>query len=240
MKFSKRYQTCWHDTDAHRVVRPSQLLVYMQETSNRHVASTGMSLDELRDEKHLAFILSKLQLAVYRPLFAYEEIEVQTWTCPARGFSSQRSFRILRGDEVIAEANTTWALLGTEDRTFHKMEETGYRFADEEPAVLSVPSRVRIPSDLPLCELGNRSIVYSDLDYNMHMNNTRYPDMLCDYMPLSDVDRICGFSLSYLHEAAYGDTVTVLCGKQGNDRYFRTVNESGVVCLEAIVQTREG
>ena len=59
MKFSLDYTTRWHDTDAERRLRPSTLLVYMQETSNRHVASTGMSLDRLRDEKGLAFILSK-------------------------------------------------------------------------------------------------------------------------------------------------------------------------------------
>jgi len=238
MKFSQRYQTCWHDTDAHRRVRPSQLLVYMQEASNRHVASTGMSLDELRDQKHLAFILSKIQLAIYRPLLAYEDIEVQTWTCPGRGFSSLRSFRVLRGKEVIAEANTTWALIGTEDKAFHKMEETGYVFEDEAPIPLDVPARIRIPAEAELTEQGHRPIVYSDLDYNMHMNNTRYPDMLCDYMPLEEVDRICGISLSYLHEAAYGDTVTILRAKQDGNLYFRTVNKSGVICLEAIIQTK--
>ena len=65
MKFSIDYETRWHDTDASRFVRPSALLVYMQETSNRHVASIGMPLDELRDKKDLAFILSKIRIAIY-------------------------------------------------------------------------------------------------------------------------------------------------------------------------------
>ncbi len=233
MKFSKHFQTCWHDTDACRQVRPSQLVVYMQEASNRHIASTGMSLDTLRDEKHLAFILSRIQIALYRPLSAYEDIEVQTWTCRGRGFSFPRCFRILRQGEIVAEAITLWALIGTEDRQFHRMEETGYVFEDEEPLSLSVPARIRFPADCPLEHLGVRQIVYSDLDYNMHMNNTRYPDMLCDFMPLSEVGAIRGISLSYLHEAAFGDKVTILSAKAGGSRYFRTVNEEGTVCLEA-------
>ena len=114
MKYSKRYQTCWHDTDACRRMRPSQLLVYMQEASNHHVADTGMTLDDLRDEKKLGFILSKIQIAIYRPLVAYEDIQVQTWTCKGRGFSSPRCFRILKDGEVVAEANSQWALLGIE------------------------------------------------------------------------------------------------------------------------------
>ena len=235
MIYSKSYQTCWHDTDACRRVRPSQLLVYMQEASNHHIASTGITLDQLRDEKKLAFILSKIQIALYRPLGAYDKIEVQTWTCKGRGFTSPRCFRILKDGEVVAEANTQWALLGVEDRQFHRLEETGYEFQDEEPLALTVPARIRFPADLPLETLGQRRIVYSDLDYNMHMNNTRYPDMLCDFMPLEDVGRIKGISLSYLREAAFGNVVTVLGAKRDESYYFRTLGEDGAVCLEAQV-----
>ena len=237
MIYSEPYRTRWHDTDACRHLRPSQMLVYMQETSNGHVASIGMTLDELRDQKKLAFILSKIRIAFHRPLSAFEDITVQTWTTPSRGFSSGRCFRILRGEEVIAEADSTWALIGTEDRQLHKPQETGYDFADEEPLSLDVPLRIRFPADVPLEKIGERRIVYSDLDYNMHMNNTRYPDMLCDFLPLEEVGRIKGMTLSYLHEAAYGDTITVLCAKVEGNYFFRTVNAAGTACLEAQIVT---
>lgn len=233
MKYSERYEIRWHDTDACRHMRPSQILMYMQETSNRHVAAIGMPLDDLRDEKHLAFILSRMRVAIYRRPAAFEQIEVQTWTNPARGFSSERSFRMLCGEEIVAEATSTWALLGTEDRKLHRPEETGYAFEDEEAVDTGLPVRIRIPADLTLENLGERRIVYSDLDYNMHMNNTHYPDMLCDYLPLEDVEKIRGFSLSYLHEAAYGNRITVLGARREDCYYFRTLNEEGTVCLEA-------
>ena len=237
MIYSEPYRTRWHDTDACRHLRPSQVLVYMQETSNGHVASIGMTLDELRDQKKLAFILSKIRIAFHRPLSAFEDITVQTWTTPSRGFSSGRCFRILRGEEVIAEADSTWALIGTEDRQLHKPQETGYDFQDEAPLSLDVPLRIRFPADVPLEKIGERRIVYSDLDYNMHMNNTRYPDMLCDFLPLEEVGRIKGMTLSYLHEAAYGDTITVLCAKVEGNYFFRTVNAAGAACLEAQIVT---
>ncbi len=235
MRYSETYRTRWHDTDAGRRVRPSQLLVYMQETSNQHVASLGMPLDDLRDEKNLGFILSKLRMIIHKPLAAFEDIRVETWTNPAKGFSSGRSFRILRGDEVIAEADSTWALIGTEDHRLHKPEETGYAFDDEAPTELDLPSRIRIPADCMLEPVAERAIVYSDLDYNMHMNNTRYPDMLCDYLPPEDVPKIRGFCLSYLREAAFGDKITVLRGKKDGVWYFRTVSCEGNVCLEAVL-----
>ena len=240
MIFSEKYTTTWHDTDAFRRVRPSQLLVYMQEVSNHHMSACGMSLDELRDKRELAFILSKIRMEIFAPLYAFEDIEVQTWTCPSRGFVIRRFYRIMRGEDVIAVADTVWALVSTKTRELLRWEECGeHDFVDGEPMELDLPVRFRMPSGAEATILGERRIVYSDLDYNMHMNNTRYPDMLCDYLPLEDTGRIRGFVLSYLHEAAFGDTLDVRMHRQDESAYFRTVNKDGQTCLEAQILFRE-
>ena len=235
MKYSIDYTTRWHDTDACRRVRPSALLVYMQETSNRHVASTGVSLDRLRDEKGLAFILSKIRFSIIRPLAAFEDITVETFTAPSKGFSSLRCFRVLSGGEVVAEADTVWALVDIRDRRLCTMGESGYEFEDEAPLDITLPVRTRMPKGVTPQVVGQRKIVYSDLDYNMHMNNTRYPDMLCDFLPFDRLGDIKGMTLSYVREAAFGDTLTVERAEHDGSYYFRTLNSCGEVCLEAVV-----
>ena len=88
--------------------------------------------------------------------------------------------------------------------------------------------------------IGKRKIVYSDLDYNMHMNNTKYPDMLVDFLPTPERVRVTGMSLAYYQEAHFGDTVTVYCADAGDGvYYFRTV-KGDIICLEAMVRTQEG
>ena len=238
MKFSLDYTTRWHDTDAERRMRPSALLVYMQETSNRHVASTGMSLDELRDQKGLAFILSKIRISIIRHLSAFEDITVETFTCPSKGYASVRCFRVLSGEEVVAEADTTWALVDIKDKKLCLTEEAGYNLEEEEPLSIDAPTRTRMPKGLEAEAVGQRRIVYSDLDYNMHMNNTRYPDMLCDFLPLEKIGSIKSMTLSYLREAAYDDLLTVERAEKDGDYYFRTVNQRGETCLEAVVSCR--
>ncbi len=234
MIFSEKFTTKWHDTDAFRRVRPTQMLVYMQEVSNHHMASCGPSLDDLRDRERLAFILSKIRIKLYRPLYAFEDIEVQTWTCEGRGFAISRFYRIVRGDEVIADADSTWALVNIDDRTLVRQEDFRvYSFENEPTVTIDVPSRFRLPKECELHSVGTRKIVYSDLDYNMHMNNTKYPDMLCDYLPTDEIGRISGIFLSYVHEAAFGDTLDVMMAKDGNIRYFRTVGTQCQTCLEA-------
>ena len=44
---------------------------------------------------------------------------------------------------------------------------------------------------------------------------------------------VSGFSLSYLHEAAYGDVLTVFRAESENGYYFRLVNQDGKTCMEA-------
>lgn len=235
MIYTEKIQTRWHDTDAYRTVRPTSLLVYMQETSNHHMEKYGMSLDELRDKKHLAFILSKTRMVIYRPLYAFENIEVQTWTCPEHGLSIPRCFRILRGNDIIAEADTTWALSDLDSKRLIRGSECDvYSFEDESMLSLDMPMRFKLPHEIELECVGTRRIVYSDLDYNMHMNNTKYPDMLCDFIPNEDIGRIRGILLSYVNEAAFGDELKILRAYADGAYYFRTVsNKTGNTCLEA-------
>lgn len=239
MKFTRRYTTNWHDTGINGALRPSRIVVYMQETSSAHVASCGYSLGALRAEKGLAFILGKLSLSIYKPLHAYEDIDVQTWTCTSKGYSFIRCFRILRDGDIIAEAHTVWALVDVKNKTIRKAEECGFEFEDEEPLVLELPKRFKLPAGSELCELGTKKILYSDIDTNMHMNNTHYPDMLCDHMPIDKVGKIKGMTLSFLREAAFEDTVSINGCETDGIYYFRTFNTAGDVCLEAQVVLAE-
>lgn len=233
MKFKQNYKTSWHDTDANRRVRPTQLLVYMQETSNKHLESMGHNLDKLRDTHGLAFLLSKIRLAIYEPLYAYEDITVETFTCESHGYAFSRFYRILRGDTVIAAADTVWALISLDSRQLCKTDAFDFGFEHESPIDIGIPSRFRVGKTETLSLLGQRKIVYSDLDYNMHMNNTKYADMLYDFMPYEEIPKIKGISLSYLHEAAFGDNISVYCKNEDGKYDFRTVNKDGDTCLEA-------
>ena len=235
MIFSQKFTTRWHDTDARRRVKPTQMLVYMQENSNSHLESLDCSLDWLRDEKKLAFILSKTRLAIYAPLYAYEEITVNTWTCESRGFAFSRFYEIRRKDEIIARADTTWALVSLEDRQLRRVEDFPLGFEHESPVDIGLSPRFKTPKAESMELICERPIVYSDLDYNMHMNNTKYADMLCDYLPYDETADIKGISLSYLREAALGDKIKIYRSSEDKKYSFLTVNGDGVTCLSAEV-----
>lgn len=235
MKYTERYTVKWHDTDASRRVRPSELLVYMQETANRQFVCTGRDLDKERDTSRIAFILSKISLDFIEPVYAYEEIEVETFTCESRGFSFNRGFRILRGGKEVARGASVWALVNIDEGKLLRADAYDVGFENEPIVVTNAPLRIKMPRPDEFSSVGKRKIVYSDIDYNMHMNNTRYPNMLCDFMELPDTERISGMSLSYLNEAALGDEIEILRAKTEDAYFFKTVNKEGKTLLEAEV-----
>ena len=235
MKHTEKYKVKWHDTDASRRVRPSKILEYMQETANLQFVRHNKDLDKERDESGVAFILSKMCLDIHAPVYAYENIEVETFTCHSQGFSFNRCFRILREGEVVAEALSVWALVNIRTGKLLRADEYDVGFENEPTLTLTSPARIKMPQRDAFFEVGKRRVAYSDIDYNMHMNNTHYPDMLCDFMDISDTKRIAGISLSYLREAALGDELTVLCAKESDRYFFRTLSPDGKVCLEAEV-----
>lgn len=237
MKFTQRYTIKWHDTDANRLVRPSALVTYLQETANEHLIHIGISLDELRDQHGLAFILGGISVRSYEPLFSGDDIEVETWTCGEKGFRHNRCFRLLRGDKTVAEATSQWALIKLEDASLVKVEDMPYHIEPEAPITLpDLPPRLRMPSVAEMELAGERRIVYSDIDYNGHMNNTRYPDMLCDFIPEMRENRMTGMVLSYRKEATFEHTLRVFRQKTEDGYLVCTVDEDGNVCTEALVK----
>ena len=241
MVFTKKYTTRWHDTDAFRRMRITKMLEYMQETSNAHMESFGPSLDRLRDEHGLAFILSKTRMKIYGDIYAYEDIEVQTFTCEPRGFAIPRGYRILKDGKTVAEADTTWCLIDLNTKNLVKGTEgmAYYNFENEVPLSIDVPNRFKLPAGTELESLASRKIVYSDLDYNMHMNNTKYTDMLCNFIPVEDTEKVSGILLSYVNESSFGDTLDVRHALVDSTHYFRTLNGEGKVCLEAQLILKE-
>lgn len=235
MKHVEHYQIKWHDTNANREVYPSKVLMYMQETANAQLVANGIPLDALRDQRGLAFLLSRISIRFYQPLYTGDLIDVETWICEGRGYGFDRCFRVLRGGETVAEAYSVWALLNLRERRLMRVDEFSYGFAPDLPLESGLSTRVRVPAlDRMIC-VGERRIVFSDIDYNGHMNNTNYPDMLCDFIPDIRAKRPVAMVLSFLHEASYEHTLRLYRSEREQGYDFRTVDSDGTVCLDATV-----
>ena len=88
--------------------------------------------------------------------------------------------------------------------------------------------------------LGTRKILYSDIDYNHHLNNTKYTDIITDLISKElQGQRIYELELVYSGEASLFDTIQLYIKKEPDESLiFKGVHARGR-CFEARVRLVE-
>lgn len=227
MKWSREYSVNINDTDVSGIVSVSALLRFMQDAANRALDEDKPSFDDLY-ARGLTFVLCRMRLSSYTPLYAHDVITVETWACESRGVQFDRCFRVMRDGVIVAEAVSVWALVGINDRRIHRVTELENTYRTDEMLELDMPSRIKIPDDAELILRGERLVEYADIDVNGHMNNTRYPDILCGYLGVDMRGmRVISMAISFAGEAPLGDFIKYYSGTSDGVYYIRSARGDG-------------
>ena len=229
MEFRNKLVVDIHDVDFNGVVKLSALMQYLQNAAQTQLTVNGLSYEELR-RRNRAFILSKIKMEFTESVRAYEPLTAVTYPCDSRGYSFLRCYALEKDGKTIGRAVSVWALVDTESRSLVKVNNFELGLETHEPHNLEL-TRFSLPTELS--EVGTYRVNYADTDQNRHMNNTAYPNMYSNFLPLEN-KRIQGISINYLNEAPANSTRRVLMAKTNEDVfYFRTVREDGKVNTEA-------
>ena len=222
-----------HDADYNGVIRASSLMKYIQSAAQTQLTLNGMSYEALRSMKR-AFILSRIKMEFTESVRAYEPLTAVTYPCDSRGYSFLRCYALEKDGRTIGRAVSMWALIDTETRALVRVNDFELGLETHEPHTLAL-TRFTMPTSVR--EVGTYTVNYTDLDQNCHMNNTRYPDMYSNFLPL-DGKRIRTVSINYLNEAPKGEKLRIerADGIDGYTYYFRTVREDGKVNTEAEIE----
>ncbi len=220
-----------HDVDYNGIARASSLLKYMQSAAQSQLTENGMSYGELFSRKR-AFILSRIRMEISVPLRADTPLTAITFPCESRGYSFLRCYALERDGEVVAKAASMWALIDTDTRELVRVNDFELGLTTLPPIDLTL-NRFRLPDILT--DVGGYGVHYGDVDQNIHMNNTRYPDMYSNFLPLKD-KMIKTITVNYMNEAGLGDKLRVLRAEKDGVYYFRTIRGDGKVNSEAEIE----
>jgi len=236
LKFSERYLISCHDEDMRGIVKPSSALRYMQECVNSQMREMGPSNDELRREDK-AFLLSRVYTELTEPLYAGDKIEAQTWSCGQKGFRFFRCHQLLKDGKVVARTYSVWALIDINEGKLIRTTEFHAGFDDDPPFdTTEMAQTFAVPHTDEMELVGTHRVCYAETDVNRHMNNTEYPDMLCDFIDLLG-KRVCYFAINFQNEAPLGEVLSVYrTTADDGSLLFRTVRGNGKTNIEAKVR----
>ncbi len=220
-------------------IRPTTVWRYLQESASRQMSAEGPSYEQLWN-KGFAFVLSRINVLFHKPIVPFEKITCRTWACDERGASFCRSYQLLNNkEEVLVEAYAIWALIDIETKKLCTVKQADLHYTNDKGLELPLPKKFHLPKELEYKEVGHKKVLYSDTDCNMHMNNTNYPDMLCNYIDGIDNEIIRSICINYINEAPLGANIKIKRAeekKQANNYYFRTYNGDNIN-IEAIINT---
>jgi acyl-ACP thioesterase len=198
------------DCDAEGRLRPSALLVEMQELGEAHAAMLGLARQDLIAHG-ICWVLYRQQVRLLAPLTFGDALTALTFPAPVEGPLFPRHFVFSRADGTPAiEAVTAWVLMDVRTRRPLRPSALPVPMPEnrERPAPLKVPGMLPIEGAQTAMR---RAVRYSDVDVNRHINNTRYIDWVCDALPYEAVTAraIAGFQINYSSEARPGEDIDI-------------------------------
>lgn len=233
-----------YDVGENRRLKLSSMLKLQQEVGELHFALGGLGYEKLYDDG-FAFVLTRTNSIIYRAPVFTENIQLCTWHRGAKGAQFFRCYRFLdEKGNILIDSITAFALVDTiEHKLLRPKEFDRYGVVPQMERKNTCPDPKRWKHPETMNVAGIRTIRWSDIDYNGHLNNSVYADISCDVMPGGMKNkRITEFSIGFLHEAFEGDQVSLKTAvipadagnspEQGKEAYITgdLTNES---CFEA-------
>lgn len=188
---------------------PSKLLYLMQEVAGIHFAQLSMDYESLA-QRGLFWAITRNKVQITRLPMRGETIRLETWPMPTTRVAYPRSIVAYdeSGNEVFRSI-TLWVLMDLNNRSMILPGKSGIEVAGTLRG-----NELASPLGLPAKSMQNnfsRTVCFTDLDRNGHMNNTKYLDWVYDLLSsqFHTSHTIREFTVCYLNEAREGQELSM-------------------------------
>jgi medium-chain acyl-[acyl-carrier-protein] hydrolase len=218
------------DVDIKGKWMPSAVFVRMQEIAEDHATAAGLGRADLIEKQGYAWVLTRIHLKMKQYPNLAETIHVSTWPLKPTKLTFLRQFQFTdqQGRE-LGSASSQWVLFDIRDRVIRRTNMIGdYPYDPEAQPALEEPGKIILPKDMP--NKAARTVMYSDVDMNGHMNNTKYLNWICElfdseFLQKKELETV---RLNYIAEPYIDQKV---------DLYMKQVDGSYYICGKTAEKT---
>lgn len=182
----------------------------LQETAWMHAEQLGFGVREMESEG-LYWVVTRQTLEMREwPRFG-QNITIQTWLRPPEGAFITREFTLINEDKKeIGFCSTSWLALDRQTKKILPAQNLRPWGQIAYPRSTGVNTE-KIPVTGNYDSLAKYRVRNSDLDINLHVNNTKYSQWILDAIPyeLHKTLLLKSYSVNFLAETHLGDKVLI-------------------------------
>ena len=164
-------------------LKPSMILYFAQEVATDHCVQLGCDWDAMA-AKGLFWAVMRHRIEITKLPMVGQMIRIETWPMPTTRTCYPRSMAAYdENGQVLFRVHSLWVLMDVKTRAMVLPGKSGVRVEGIlRGTELPTPASL-IPREME--RKTTRTVCYSDLDRNGHMNNVKYLDWSADLLPSS-------------------------------------------------------
>lgn len=236
--FEKQWRVLENECDISQRISLARIMQHAQQMGSDHLATMNIDYRKMYEDG-MVFVVNKMRIHIARrPRFG-EGLMIQTLPKEPKGIQFVRDTLFYAGEKQEISVSISWALIDPVSRKLLRpsvFDRYGFTFLPNDGEMVT-GYKIRRP------ESGEgvfhqRQIHYSDLDYNGHVNNTVYSDIICDLLPLEVLKEkeIREFGIIYHKEALPGQVLEMEVIESAGGCYYVAACVDGKSCFTAEIR----
>jgi acyl-ACP thioesterase len=210
--YQKAYTVELRDVDFLNELKLSILFHFFQETASLAASQLGAGIEKLAQQNGIAWILMRVKVEISRMPKLGERFTIETWPQPPGRIEIERDF-IVRdsGNRVLIRAVSSWVLMDLHERKIKRTSAVDLTYSSEGTERALVHRFKKLKSSSGLTPVYEKTVGYSDIDFNGHLNNSQYINVMMDCFPIEEYQqyRICTLEINYIEEAFSQDAIVL-------------------------------
>ena len=189
-----------------------------------------------------SWVLSRMAVEMRRLPERHEVIDIYTWVSDYGRLFTTRNMTVADSEGVeIGAAVTLWAMIDLDTRRpldLSPLSNKATSLVDREPPI----ERPRKVGNIEYAQEYPYTVVYSDIDFNGHVNSMKYLEWMVDVLMAGPGAATVRnghfrFDINYLHEAKLGEPLTI-CSAAGDAgaHTFDIRNDEGVSICKSLIK----
>ena len=214
--YRKTYQITTNMLDCHDCLKMSTVLDVAQEVAGDHAEELGCGFETMI-KQDLIWVIVRNYVEIIKKPINFKAIEVVTYPLKPRFVEFNRETEFYHNGELFAVSRSTWMVINIKDFSV-KAPDFFKGFDDDLGYFKRRIRKLPVIEKSQLQKVKETDVLYSMLDHNRHMNNTKYVDFYLDiFRPEFSVKTL---QIEYIKQSFLDDKLSLYIKENEGKRYL--------------------